>query len=208
MEKENSSQLELFSRSKDYSNFKIQAPQYTFFGRIRNYEKTILVIFAFAVTVIISFSLGVEKGKRTQLVNTGSRVDMALKTQPQASSKTTPDAAVDKQPSEAITTGINTLVNVNIKKRIQLAQEKQDNTKQSTYPQDLNNYTVQVASFKSGPLARKETERLKKMGFKALTFPSGKFIVVCVGSFSDKKKAEPTKSELKKRYGDCLIRRL
>jgi cell division septation protein DedD len=133
---------------------------------------------------------------------------MATKTQPTTPSKTPSDSSVNKQPAQPIISETNTLVNVNIKKRIQLAQEKQDNTKQSIYPQDLNNYTVQVASFKSGSLARKETEKLKKMGFKALTFPSGKFILVCVGSFSNKKNAEPTKSELKKRYGDCIIRRL
>jgi hypothetical protein len=59
------SQLELFSGEKDtYSANIIRQGRGHFFSRMRGYEKTVLLIFAFALTAIVSFSLGVKKGER------------------------------------------------------------------------------------------------------------------------------------------------
>ena len=69
MEKENYSQLELFSQTKDYGHSKINATHKSFLGHIRNYEKTLLIIIAFIIAIIVSFSLGVEKEKNTNSKN-------------------------------------------------------------------------------------------------------------------------------------------
>jgi cell division septation protein DedD len=70
------------------------------------------------------------------------------------------------------------------------------------------NYTVQVASYKNRQAAQKEIEILKKRGMKPLILYKGKYLVVCVGSFPDRKAAQSLLWELKKRYGDCIVRRL
>lgn len=62
MEKNERSQLELFNPPKNNTQTKTQ-DNFSLLGYIRNYEKIILFIICFIITGIISFSLGVEKGK-------------------------------------------------------------------------------------------------------------------------------------------------
>lgn len=59
-------QLELFSDpQEDPKAAASRAQKNSFLTRIWGYEKTVLIILALLVTAIVSFSLGVEKGKRT-----------------------------------------------------------------------------------------------------------------------------------------------
>ncbi len=61
-------QLELFSDpQEDPKAAASRAQKNSFLTRIWGYEKTVLIILALLVTAIVSFSLGVEKGKRTFL---------------------------------------------------------------------------------------------------------------------------------------------
>lgn len=67
MEKQSNLQLELFKQSNDPSGLDMRTPTSSFLSLINNYERTILIIIAIAITGIVSFSLGVEKGKRLVL---------------------------------------------------------------------------------------------------------------------------------------------
>ncbi len=82
METQNSPQLELFSQTKDFNDLKAKKNSNSFLARIWNYEKTILIIIGMAVTGIISFSLGVEKGKSLSMLRNNHPLDAALTTQP------------------------------------------------------------------------------------------------------------------------------
>jgi hypothetical protein len=64
VEKQDYSQSELFSPGDNSGQYKPHLPKNPFFLRIRGYEKVMLLIMGLALTSIISFSLGVEKGKR------------------------------------------------------------------------------------------------------------------------------------------------
>jgi len=193
MDKENNSQLELFSRGKAYGDTKSGATHKSFLGYIRGYEKTLLMIIAFIITVIVSFSLGVEKGKRTQIANSGTRLDLALKAQP-AAVKTAPLPA---QPAKLPAPQPQPVLE---KRNVIPQQESQEYMH--------NYYTIQLASYQNKTSARKEAEALKKRGLTPLIMSKGKFSVLCVGNFPNKKTAESLLVELKKRYRDCLIRRL
>lgn len=192
MDKENNSQLELFSQAKAYGDRKSGATHKSFLGYIRGYEKTSLMIIAFIITVIVSFSLGVEKGKKTQLANSGTRLDLALKIQQPVAVKT---AALPAQPSK-----LPVPQPVLEKRNVIPQQESQEYIH--------NNYTIQLASYQNKTSAQKEAEGLKKRGLTPLIVSKGKFSVLCVGNFPNKKTAESLLVELKKRYRDCLIRRL
>jgi hypothetical protein len=85
MESQNNAQLELFSQTKALNNAKDLKKGNPFLARIRNYEKTILIIISLALTGIVSFSLGVEKGKRVSIAT-------------QAADKLAPKSEVLKQP--------------------------------------------------------------------------------------------------------------
>lgn len=168
MERPSHSQLELFSQSKDYPPAVKRSLNKVFFGYIRGYEKVLLAIIGFMITGIVSFSLGVEKGKKLTI-------------------SSIPDVPVKPTMTEKI--------------------EKQD-TRPSIQEQGLYNYTIQVASYQSRTSAEKEAQTLRKKGHPPLILPKGKYSVVCVGNFADKKMATAMLSELKKRYRDCFIRRL
>lgn len=68
MERENHSQLELFSQAKSENELKRRLPHHLF-SFIQNYEKAILAFICFIITAIVSFSLGVEKGKKVAVYN-------------------------------------------------------------------------------------------------------------------------------------------
>lgn len=169
MEKIDNLQLELFSAQKQDADLNAKRFSGSFLRYIHNYEKAILITVGFIITAILSFSIGVEKGKGIQ-------------------------------PRESVATNIKSQTAVKIEKTgpVQKLQDKQY----------INNYTVQVASFKNKTAANKELEALKKKGLSPLIMPKGKYMVVCVGKFSNPGSAEMLLSQLKKLYKDCLIRRL
>ncbi|MDD5477002.1 MAG: SPOR domain-containing protein [Candidatus Omnitrophica bacterium] len=63
-EKQDYSQSELFTQSLDNGHYKPHIPKNPFFLRIRGYEKAMLLIMGLVLVSIISFSMGVENGKR------------------------------------------------------------------------------------------------------------------------------------------------
>jgi hypothetical protein len=64
VEKQEYSQSELFSSGDDDGRYKPRNHKNPFFWRIRRYEKVMLLIMGLVLTSIVSFSLGVEKGRR------------------------------------------------------------------------------------------------------------------------------------------------
>ncbi|MCX5699877.1 MAG: SPOR domain-containing protein [Candidatus Omnitrophica bacterium] len=64
VEKQDYSQSELFSPGENSGQYKPRSHKNPFFLRFRGYEKVMLLIMGLVLTSIISFSLGVEKGKR------------------------------------------------------------------------------------------------------------------------------------------------
>ncbi len=71
-EKQDYSQSELFTRSQDNGHYKPRIPKNPFFLRIRGYEKVMLLIMGLVLVSIISFSAGVENGKRAAPVKNRS----------------------------------------------------------------------------------------------------------------------------------------
>lgn len=73
-EKQDYAQGELFNQSLDGAQYKPHIPKSPFFMRIREYEKTMLIVMGLVLASIVSFSLGVEKGRNLSLAS-GSRGD-------------------------------------------------------------------------------------------------------------------------------------
>ncbi|MFH1457719.1 MAG: SPOR domain-containing protein [Candidatus Omnitrophota bacterium] len=192
MEKESPYQLELFSSSKESSCLKDQRLDNLFFNFVRNYEKTILVIIGIVTASIISFGLGVEKGKKITIAKPGLRLDMATGVSSRAAPVVT--ATAEKSaPSGSAAPGGESV-----------------KAEEQSAPKLLKQqgYVIQLASYKQRNLADKEAEALKKKGFSALILKKGSFTVLYVGHFASKESASSMLSELRKRYGDCYVRRL
>ncbi|TRZ95099.1 SPOR domain-containing protein [bacterium] len=201
MDKTNYSQLELFGQPKELYQKKNDSSNSSFFYNVKKNEKVILVVIGFLCAGIISFVLGVEKGKRIVSASLGPNFDLATKEAAFA-----PKAAA----------GDTELVKVN---RDRLLAKKENSTKTSL----LNNktltlkaektkneqgFTIQVASYKGRNSAQREAEALKKKGLLAIVLTKSGYNVLCVGNFSNKGNAQSLLSQLKKQYPDCRIRRL
>lgn len=181
MPREESSQLELFAhpavKSANTTQKTIPGP---LGGFVAHYERNVLIIICFIVTGIVSFSLGVERGKRLASVKLNSRFDTALKIQPPQDTQQIPKPAIEKP-------------------QIIIPQQPKEN---------IQGYTIQVATYQTKTYARQEANNLKKKGFLAVVIPKGVHTILCVGNFTDKGAARALLAQLKKRYRDCFIRRL
>lgn len=206
MERQEDRQLELFSQTKGFSSSKVVLPRSSFMRRLRNYEKGLLVTIGFITIAIISFSLGVEKGKR--LVSSDTLLERAAlprNVEPEAAEPPGQKQEINegKPDSQYSETGV-------------LAKKQQDKPKtalirKSSGQNDAKKgYTIQLASYKTKSYAQKEAEALKKNGLSPVVLTKGGYAVLCVGNFADRVAAESLLSELKKqkRYTGCLIRRL
>ena len=90
------SQLELFSSSKGISKVDSGLSS-SFLKRMWGHEKIILIIIGFLITGIVSFSLGVEKGKRLAMLSDSVRETSQPVVQKQRS-VTEPPKAVNEAP--------------------------------------------------------------------------------------------------------------
>lgn len=191
MEKKSPYQLEMFSSENQSLLRNDGMRDNVFFNFIRNYEKAVLIIIGMATVSIISFGLGVEKGKKIASVKFSPRLDMATK------ATLPPIVSVEKPKPEVL------------RQSVALPQESVE-AKEKSAPQFLEpqGYVIQLASYKERNLADKEAEALKKKGFNPLILKKGDFTVLYVGHFANKETASSMLSELRKRYVDCYVRRL
>ena len=179
MEMQENNQLELFSQS-NASTKKQRSQGSSFFTRIRRYEKTILFMIAIIITSIVSFSFGVEKGRKvSQTV--------------QPATKLVSIQVPEKQ---------------RLPERSQALPKPQSLTEGQKIQESTMSFTIQIASYKSKALAQKEAQALKKRGLNPTLLSKGGYNVLCVGNFSSKKEAQTMLTELKKEYAGCYIRRL
>jgi len=173
------SQLELFSsQPKIYGQTNSRLQGRFIFRHIKDHERTILIIVAILITGLVAFSLGVEKGRR--FVGNTEFVPATVKSE---------DAPIAPQ------TPLRTKT------------EKKETIAPAVSEDNLQ-YTIQLASYQNNSSAKKEAETLKKKGLLPLVLSKGRYTVLCVGNFPDKKNALALLPELKKKYSDCFIRKL
>jgi len=182
-------QLELFSGSERTAQTS-GLNRNTLLGYCRGYEKIILITIGFIISAVVSFSLGVEKGKLIALAPSAPK------------SEVTANIRTDTQKIETA----NTLPAQAISVSLSTGQAKTTSLAQGIGK--LQNYTIQLASYQSKNLAQKEAGVLKKKGLAPLVLSKGNYNILCVGSFNSKETAKPLLSQLRKRYQDSFIRRL
>lgn len=194
MDKKGHTQLELFSSGKSASSLTSHT-RHSFLGFIWNYEKAILIIVGFIITAMISFALGVEKGKQITTLKPKASPFMASG-EDKVNQASKPQALPAEVKPEPQLKPAPTIKEEAVVAPAVLAKDA------------AGSYTIQVASFKQESSAQQEINTLKKKGLVASMLSKGKYLIVCVGNFMQKDEAKRLLSELKKRYQDCFIRRL
>jgi len=143
-------------------------------------QDTLILLGVIAILLFtISFSMGVERGKKVAL-------------------KTGKAGEELKSPSRSENTTIIKNENRNAETPSKAADRDEG---------DKNSYHVQVASFKKENSARKEVERLKNSGYPVVVMKKGDYVVIYVGGFENEREARSNFEGLKERYKDCIFKK-
>lgn len=152
-------------------------------------ENLVLASIIIIMVVVLSFSLGVERGKGisstagTRLGTGVSKINRKSRSVLSAE-KTRPKDSAAEASRHAMEGAV------------------------SLTKDEVSRYTIQVATFSEETTAIKVIDSLKKQGFSAFILSNkGKFHV-CTGRYSTKKEAVADLSKFKDRYGDCFVRNI
>ena len=139
-------------------------------------DTLILLSAAMIILFTVSFSLGVERGRRITLYS-GTQGKEKVETKKIGSKPT-------------------------------ITEKKEENRKAAIKDEESEKYHIQVASFQKEGTAKTEAKTLKEAGFPVLVSKKGKYAVVYVGEFDSETEAKNMLRALKKRYKDCILRKL
>jgi hypothetical protein len=167
-------------------------------------ESLVVVGIVIIVLIVVSFCLGVERGKRVvraekkeikaevEDVVAGS-LGVSLPVMPSQKK-----GVAAPQPAEAVGGPLGGVPED--KKPIEMGSQEKVVDK---------GYTVQVASYQKEDYAQKAAEDLKaKEGKETTVMLKGKYWIVCLGKFSGKKDADAYANKLRKKFKDCKVRSL
>ena len=158
---------------------------------IFSHQSVIIIFICVIMSLIASFTLGVEKGK---LIAKNSV------TVEKASEPATGPAAV----AHAVAMAVNLIPQAPAQQQtIQPVVVAQETIKIPT-----GGFTIQVASVTAETSAKRLADSLIKKGVAAFTKQSGKYTIVLAGNFAKKEDAQIRLKELKKTYTDCFIKKI
>jgi hypothetical protein len=163
-------------------------------------EKLVICIIVFIMSLIVFFSLGVEKGSKFARTPWEGKYESTLA--PLDNKYLTELAGqYELRPKEEIPALV-----VSLKKdQTSIIESKKEKVAKS---EEQKKYIIQVATFRQYNLAKKEADKLKRQGYQTLIFTKGKFSEICVGGFKLKDQASEHLMKLKKVYRDCFIKRI
>ncbi len=187
-------QFELFPGKVEGSSASQPMPRFIFSSMTLSAENIIILTVFVFLGIIVSFSMGVERGKRLSLALVNKPVERIVA---EPSSGVAP--LLQKESVKKIDAAV-----VAKKEVIVPAPKVVAPAPSSTE----NFYTVQVASFKLRKFAEDEAQGLKKKGYEAFIVAKGQHLIVCAGRFLDESAAKIFSGKVKSKYKDCLVRRL
>ncbi len=128
----------------------------------------------------LSFSMGVEKGKKVILSEKETSKEIA---------------------NPAQFKGTTTTKSEKIKKNIKVIKQPKEKIKEK------ERYHVQVASFKKENSALREVKSLENKGYPVTIIKKGDYVVIYVGGFENEGEAKSNFIDLRKRYKDCIFKK-
>ncbi|MBI2870903.1 MAG: SPOR domain-containing protein [Candidatus Omnitrophica bacterium] len=173
-----------------------------------SYENLVFVGILFIMTFVLSFSLGVEKGKGrvTQVAFRDEPVPQGLAPAQDVIGEPAPKpAAVAQKTVSAAAVENKTETPVPVVP----ATEKSAFAAPAVKPREAG-YTIQLITFAQQDSANKQVEQLKKDGYKPYLKTSGKYFVICEGDYPDSSTAKLTLAQFKKSksYQDAFLKKL
>ena len=196
------SQFELFPKSSKNSSGEWK-PSCLIKDLTLSFENIIVLCIIFVMVLVLFFSFGVERGKRIALLP----------------SVTDEADIIQTVKKDAVKQPVQTVPRVEMEKRVVFPVDNPGEIFEEGEPafrpplekteEQEKLFTIQVASFRLEKNAEREADRLRNTGHDdTFVVPKGNHSIVCVGKFMQKNEAKKFSGKLKKRYNDCLIRRL
>ena len=158
-------------------------------------QSAVIICLCLLLSLIASFTLGVEKGKKIAR-NTLAPASVSVA------------AASDKAPTDLASAPV-------------VADAPAAATKEPALPAPIllakktpepilpsGRYAIQVATVTTQNSAKSLAEKLSKKGWPSYTKPSGKYVIVLAGNYAKQEEAKTGLRELKKTYTDCFIKKI
>jgi cell division protein FtsN len=178
---------------------KAQGPQGEAEDRIPNFKFPTQICVKAAcllIVVLVSFALGVERGKLISKNKVSTRM--------LAESK-----SLEEVVKEIVIKDEEQIPEPAIEKEEPLVQENKVEEKAAEDAIATSGYLIQVASYKkNSSYIDKEIERLKQKGYSTKTISGKEYMGICAGNFSDKQEAQKHLKILKETYKDCFIKEI
>lgn len=178
-------------------------------------DKLILALMGILVIFVLTYSFGVERGKRAMekriepLLLKGSDTILGDQTSAQAPANGQTETVLIVNEGKAAPTSSSLMAEPRTASvEVQVSTPKI----QSTLPvPDLSRkakYTIQLVTYKDEQQAAKEIERLQAKGFEGFVIPSGPYFQVCAHYAETKSKAQSFLNEFLRegRYPDAYVR--
>jgi cell division septation protein DedD len=198
----NQSQFELFPKSSK-SSPKAWKPSRLTKDLTLSLENIIVLCIIFVMVLVLFFSFGVERGKKIALLSPAQEEMDVARVVKEDTLKQPGQTVVQVETEERV------VFPVDVPEEITVESEPVFRPPLEKTEEQENLFTIQVASFKLEKNAKREADRLKGRGHDdAFVVPKGSYSIVCVGKFIQRNDAKKLSSRLKKRYHDCLVRRL
>ncbi len=205
----NQSQFELFPGTTG-EPIENTAPRFIFSRVVLTFENLVVVFVFLIVSLIIAFSIGVERGRVKARL---ARPVAQLTTQSLVQNSVMPHPQISVIPTAQPMGKSNSLISAAVQPSVEVLPRAVVAAPVIARPAPAEKgvdkrYTVQVASYKSQSMAEKESADLKRKGLASFVAVKGNYSIVCVGKFSSQDQAKQMLTKLKKRYKDSTIRSL
>ena len=164
-----------------------------------NAERLVFVAIGIIMLLVISFALGVERGKAVSGKASEARTALAQATIPATAQH------IQGQPAAA-KVQLTTVQPQPAAVKIQPAAVKAQSTAAKAQPAAAKPYTVVAAAFSKEAFAIKESSRLKSNGLDPFVYYKEPYYLVCVGSFANKASAQKVLNRVRQMYRDAYVR--
>jgi len=156
-------------------------------------ENIIFIAIIIIMGVIVSFALGVERGKRlNKTAEETPETQTAEQTTTLPSNIKHADIAEGQPSSDA-------------DKSTDFAPASEDTVRTEGVTQ--KSYTIQLISYKQKRLAEREIDKLQKKGVEAYIIRSGKWYQICAGDYDSVDEAKHDLKKFEDHYKGCFIRK-
>lgn len=167
-----------FSQSGAAQKRNLLSKQNLFSAKMISFEQILFAAIGGLITVVVTFSLGVERGKGI------TRSYETPATEVRVAAPALPVAEKTAAREE--------------KEKVELPAQKNAQ----------KGYTIQVASYKDKKSAERLIGEFRLKGQRSFSLPKGELLIVCVGNYQNPTDASKAAKTLKKQFPDCFVRKL